>query len=79
MQFFVKLSKSIIFPVKSFLGNFVDIWRFSSGHTDVNPFSKWSFMTQSTKTPEEERVLALGHARGGIKCTGYLGTKIFLS
>ena len=32
-EFFVNESKSIIFLVKSFLGNFFDIWRFFSGHT----------------------------------------------
>ena len=30
---FVKMSKSIIFLVKSFLATFIDIWRFFSGHT----------------------------------------------
>ena len=35
---FVKVSKSIIFLVKSFLSNFYrDIWRFFSGHTESKP------------------------------------------
>ena len=37
---FVKLSKSFIFLVKSFLGNFLDIWQFLSGHTEWKPFRR---------------------------------------
>ena len=33
-QFFVKVSKYLISLVKSFLGNFIDIWRLFTGHTD---------------------------------------------
>ena len=33
-QIFVKVSKSIIFLVKSFWATFPDIWRFLSGHTE---------------------------------------------
>ena len=32
--FFVKVSKSVIFVVKSFWATFIDIWRFFTGHTD---------------------------------------------
>ena len=35
MQFFVKVSKSIIFLVKSFLGNFYRRLAIFSGHTGV--------------------------------------------
>ena len=33
----MKVPKSFIFLVKSFLSNFVDIWRFFTGHTGKNP------------------------------------------
>ena len=33
-EIFVKVLKSFIFLVKSFLANYYDIWRFLSGHTD---------------------------------------------
>ena len=35
-QFFVKVSKYIIFLVKSFLGNFYRHFAICSGHTDYN-------------------------------------------
>ena len=55
---FVKVSKSLIFLVKSFLGNF---WRFFSGHTALGPtfhcFSFWCELCflQSGKWPFNER------------------------
>ena len=30
----MKVSKSLIFLVKSFLSTFIDIWRFFTGHTE---------------------------------------------
>ena len=35
----VKMSKSIIFLVKSFWATFIDIWQFFSGHTDADGFT----------------------------------------
>ena len=31
---FCKVSKSLIYLLKSFLATFIDIWRFFSGHTE---------------------------------------------
>ena len=51
MAIFVKVLKSIIFLVKSFLATFIDVWQFFSGHTvdsyqlvtNVSTLGKYTF------------------------------------